>query len=283
MNINPLENFRSLLKEQNIGYYPLEFDGKSYEFFFKEHNLCLFVVDEKIYNEQTIDKNYFRILRDKFIDAKIELMILYKSHFLMKYDVIVNRLMYKLKNTKIVRIYARECEIYEPPYKECKEFLEKYHFQGNVMSKYRVGLKYKDELVALCVYGVPRYNKEFEIEIGRYVVKFGHNIPGNFSKMMSYFIKKYNPKNILTYHDLLFGNNSVYAKCGLKPLEQSPSGFYWYRDDKIYNRRGWWKSTLPAKLPQFDPSISAHANMRKYGRFIKIFEMGQLKFGWYRE
>jgi hypothetical protein len=36
---------------------------------------------------------------------------------------------------------------------------------------------------------------------------------------------------------------------------------------------------LPKKLEIFDPSISAHNNMRANG-YIKIFEMGQLKFGW---
>ena len=277
--MNIIEKFKTSLAEHNIVYEPLTFGGKTYEFYFKERNLCLFIVNEEEYNEKTIDKDYFRNLRDKFITAKLELMIMYRSHFLMKYDVIVNRLMYKLKTENIIRIYSRECEVYEPTYTESKIFLDKYHFQGNVMSKYRVGLKYNGELVSLAVFGVPRYNPLFEIEICRFAVRFGYNIPGNFSKMMSYFIKKYNPKSVLSYHDLLFGNNSVYAKCGFEPMGQSPSGFYWYKNDKIFNRRGWWKSMLPKKLEIFDPSISAHNNMRANG-YIKIFEMGQLKFGW---
>jgi len=169
--------------------------------------------------------------------------------------------------------------VVEPTYKECKEFLDNYHFQGNVTSKVRVGLKYKDELVALTVFSKPRYNPEYDWEIGRYAIKANCNVCGNFSKMIQYFIEKYNPKSILTYHDLLFGNNSVYEKNGFTKLVDSDCGFYWYRDNKIYNRRGWWKGIQSKKLEKFDPALSAHDNMRA-NSYVKIFELGQGKYEW---
>ena len=276
-----IEKFKQSLAEYKITYEPLELDGKTYEFYFKERKLCLFIVNEEEYNEKTIAKDYFSKLSLKFKEIGIELMMMYRSHLLMKYDVIINRLMYKLKNENIIRIYARECEVYEPTYAESKLFLDAYHFQGSVMSKYRVGLKYKDELIAIAVFGVPRYNKAFDMEIGRFAIKFGYNIPGNFSKMFSYFIKKYQPKSVLTYHDLLFGTNSVYAKCGFIEMPNSPEGFYWYKNDKLYNRRGFWKSMLPKKLEKFDPMMSAHNNMRMHpNNYIKVWEMGQGKYYW---
>jgi hypothetical protein len=46
----------------------------------------------------------------------------------------------------------------------------------------------------------------------------------------------------------------------------------------MYNRRGWWKGKLSQKLENFDPSISAHNNMRNNG-FVKFFDLGQRVFG----
>lgn len=277
-----IEKFKQSLMEHKIAYEPLELDGKTYEFYFKERKLCLFIVNEEEYNEKTIDKKYFRTLMEKFHAAGLDLMMMYRSHFIMRYDVIINRLMYKLKNESIVRVYARECEVCEPSYAESKDFYEKYHFQCGVMSKYRVGLKYKDEIIAMAVFGKPRYNPDFDMEIGRYAVKFGYNIPGNFSKMLSYFIKKYHPKSILTYHDLLFGANTVYGKNGFVEMDISEPGFYWYKNDKLFNRRGFWKTMLPKKLEKFDPNISAHNNMRMSpNNYIKVWEMGQGRWAWY--
>lgn len=281
-----INKFKVSLAEHNIVYEPLTINGKTYEFYFKERNLCLFIVNEEEYNEKTIDKKYFSDLLAKFRERGIDLIMVYSIIFKQKYDIVFNRLLYKLKKSATT-VYARKCIIKEPTYAESKDFLVKYHYQGNIMSKIRVGLYYENSLIALCVFSKPRYNKSYEYEIGRFVVKFGYNIPGNFGKMMSYFIEKYNPKSILTYHERTFcADNTCYEKIGFKFLENSAEGFYWWtknyrgQGESITNRRKWWKNTLSERLDVFDPNISAHNNMRNNG-FTKIFEMGQAVFVWH--
>jgi len=53
--------------------------------------------------------------------------------------------------------------------------------------------------------------------------------------------------------------------------------FFWYKDGKTYNRRGFWKNTLKDKLQYFDSSMSAHNNMRNNG-YVKIWDLGQGKY-----
>jgi len=184
-------------------------------FYFEDKKTCLFIIDENTNNEKTIPKDYLKNLYLKFETLGITLILLYSTYFDNKYDIVISRLLYRLSDAAM-KIDARKCEVKEVSYKDGKDFLNKYHFQGNVMSKFRVGLYYKDELVSLIVLCKPRYNKEYDYEVGRYAIKFNYNVRGNFSKMISFFIKKYSPKSILTYHDILFGNNITYEKCGFR-------------------------------------------------------------------
>ena len=78
-----IEKFKQSLMEHKIAYEPLELDGKTYEFYFKERKLCLFIVNEEEYNEKTIDKKYFRTLMEKFHAAGLDLMMMYRSHFII--------------------------------------------------------------------------------------------------------------------------------------------------------------------------------------------------------
>ena len=284
-NINKTMNdaikikLNDLLTENKIDYESLTINGVEYEYYFKNVNICLFIIDEEKYNEKTINKLYFKELVKQFSNNNVQLMLLYSTYFDNKFDIVTSRLLYRLKNTA-VKIDARKCVIKEVTYSIAKDFLNKYHFQGNVMSKIRVGLFYHDELVSLIVMNKPRYNKEYEYEIGRYVVKFNYNVRGNFSKMINYFITTYKPKSILTYHDALFGDNKVYKQSGFTELLESPPGFFWYKDGKTFNRRGFWKNTLKDKLPTFDPEMSAHNNMRINGGYTKVWDIGQKKFLW---
>jgi hypothetical protein len=264
------------LKNRNIVYTSLVVDGVDYEFYFQDKKICLFIVNEEECNEKIKDKKYLGNLKKKFKENSINLIVVYRSDLVNKFDIVFNRLMYKL-GVGIIKVDARNCEVKEISYKECKKFLEKYHLMGNVMSKIRVGIYYNDELLCVTVFGKPRYNSGYDYEIGRYAVKFGYNVRGNFSKMMKYFTETYKPKSILTYHDNLYGDNSVYGQNGFVKLEDSAIGFFWYKDGQIYNRRKFWKNTLSEKLENFNPKVSAHNNMRSNG-YVKIWDLGQGKY-----
>ena len=112
------------------------------------------------------------------------------------------------------RIYARKCIVKEVGDNDAKEFLEKYHMQGYIGSKYRYGLYHNNNLVSLMTFGKSRFHKDAEIELLRYC-SLG-TITGGASKLFNYAISKINPKSIITYSDMGKGHGNIYAKLGFK-------------------------------------------------------------------
>lgn len=270
------QRLRWELQDKNISISALTLQGFQSDFYFSEKGICLFVVNEALYNEHNVEKKFFEEIRKELSEKNIEPIFVYNSQLNNKFDIIFERLLYKLEHGT-VKVDARNCEVRELAYKEYKDFLQKYHLMGSLPAKIRVGLYQGNELLCVTAFSKPRYNSKYDYEIGRYAVKFGYNVRGNFSKMLHYFVKTYNPGSILTYHDSLFGDNTVYEQAGFAKLEDSATGFYWYRDGQIYNRRKFWKNVLHKKLQNFDPGLSAHDNMRANG-FVKIWDLGQGKY-----
>jgi hypothetical protein len=269
-----MNRFIEELDRNNITYESITLCGINFEYYFKNKRIVIFICDPLKYNEKNIDKNYLKNLHDKFADIGIKLYIIYDCEIENKYDKIVHRMIHKLLDIN-KNIYARKCQIKELDSKTCCDFVDKYHYQGKIMSKYRYGLFYQNELLAVMTFNKSRYNGGYDYEISRYCVKYGYNIPGNASKLFNYFINNVGTKvSIISYNDLRMGSGTVYEKIGLTRLADSACGFFWYKNNDIFNRRAFWKNTLYKKLEHFDPSVSAHNNMRN-NEYIKIFDIGQ--------
>lgn len=244
--------------------------GNMENFYFFDQKTILFICDPLEYNEKTIDNHFLKKLHDNFIKDGIKLYIIYDCEIDNKYNKIVSKLSIRNKT-----IYARKCDIREINNKVCSDFLDDYHHQGKIISKYRYGLFYQDELLAVMTFNKSRYNKKYDFEISRYCVKKDYNIPGNASKLFKYFMNYIGSSvSIIAYNDLRLGDGGVYEKIGMTRLKDSECGFFWYKNKNIYNRRGFWKNTLSKKLDNFIPEISAHNNMRNNG-YVKIFDIGQ--------
>lgn len=123
------------------------------------------------------------------------------------------------------KVYGRECEIKEVPLIEEKDFLNKYHLQGYVKSNICLGLYFKDELVQLMSFGVPRYNKNYEYELLR--LCSSRVVVGGANKIFSYFLKNYSVKNIVSYCDLAKFNGKTYENLGFTLIRKKINK-YWY-------------------------------------------------------
>lgn len=273
-----IERFKTDLKTHNVNYETMEIDNIKMEFYFKEKNYIVFIIDPNIYNEATTPKNLFLDIRKKLQIDNIDIAFAFLPDFESKYDIYINRTLYKL-NIGVKSIYARACEVKEITSKDFKDFMNLYHLQGYIGSKIRYGLFHNNELLSVMGFNASRYNTNYDTELGRFCTKIGYNIIGGASKIFSHYIKNNEFKQMICYSDLMLGNGDFYKKLDFTKLEETPAGFFWYYQvtNKIYNRRGFWKNTLASKLKTFDPSISAHNNMRNNG-YMKVFNLGNSVF-----
>jgi hypothetical protein len=197
----------------------------------------------------------------------------------IKKDIWKSKIAIKLHSDKVKRISARKCIIKEINNKEAQYFLDENHLQGSMSSKYRYGLYYKKELVAVMTFGQNRFKKN-EMELHRFASKKYTLVQGGFSKLLKHFINNNKVNMLISYGNRrwTFSKNNVYSKFFKIDNVTQPNYFYFKEDDVVlYNRMKFQKHKLKSLLENFDESKSELQNMIQNNYRI-IYDCGNIKF-----
>jgi hypothetical protein len=184
-----------------------------------------------------------------------------------KQDIIKAQLKSKFGLNK--KIYARNCKLKEVSSKDAREFLDKFHLQGFIGSKFYIGLYYADELVMILSAGRHRFDKKFDgVEIHRICSRSDITVVGGGSKLVSYLKKNING-TIETYCDIQKSTGAGYLAMGFTLKDISKPGYFWTDTKHIIPR---WKASrteLKKWLINYDPLKEEHENMwnNKYARY----------------
>lgn len=143
-------------------------------------------------------------------------------------------------------IYARNCVVKEISKQELDVFLNEYHLQKTCRNQnIKLGLYHNNELMQVMSFGNPRYNKNYMYELLRLCTKRGIIVVGGAKKLFNYFIKKYNPKNIISYCDNSKFNGEIYTKLGFYLKDFGRPSKHWYNQktkqhftDNLVRQRG---------------------------------------------
>lgn len=190
----------------------------------------------------------------------------------------------KLSN-EYKRVYARNTIVREVDGKQSKEFLEKYHLQGNVNASINIGMFYENELIGVMTFSKPRYDKNYAYEIIRLCYKDNIKVIGGTEKLFKYFIKRYKPDSIMTYADISKFTGNVYTRIGFKLVEDKcitvPNYIWTYPNNNEVLKR---YSTQKHKL--LEQGLGEYGNtedeiMTNLG-YMKIYDSGNLKLEWYK-
>ena len=135
--------------------------------------------------------------------------------------------------------------------------------QGECGAKIKLGLFFKEELVQIISFGVPRFTDKYDWEIIRECSKLGYCVIGGKEKLWSYFVKNFQPKNCISYCDFSKFTGNSYLKLGFKKERLNKPGFWWYdeKTKQVFQR-------TPEK------------NQEMKEKYIKIYDAGQLVFVW---
>ena len=188
-------------------------------------------------------------------------------------------ILHKLGKSK--SIWARNCEISEvTDNKLIRDFLNKNHLQGFVGSSIKIGLFYQGELVSLITFGKLRkalghITKEGSYELLRFCNKLNFNIVGGSSRLLVYFIRKYYPKEIMSYSDNSRSNGDMYRKIGFNLESETVPNYYWVIDGIRKHRFNFRKDRL-VKMG-YDSSKTEIEIMNELG-YYRIFDSGSKKW-----
>jgi hypothetical protein len=198
------------------------------------------------HNELFVDENYHLNKTIESSSKGIDLMHIFEDEWLYKKEIVKSIISNRLGLTSNV-IYGRNCIIKEISSNECNEFLNQNHIQGSVNSKVRLGLYFKDELVSVMSFSRGRVimgGKKDEWELNRYTNKINHRVVGAASKLLNFFIKKYEPSNLISYSDLRLFGGKMYEKLGFKFISQSKPNYWYVIQNKRFYRFNFRKSIL---------------------------------------
>lgn len=258
------------------------FNGKCFEIdcLLESHSLGIEYCGEYWHNDINKEKNYHQ---EKYLWAReqnIRLLHIFEHEWITKQPIVKSIIMNKLGKSK--RIFARKCDIGEVSSIDAKKFFDCNHIQGGIYGNINIGLYHDNQLVSCLSISKSRFTKKYEYEILRFSHILNTTVIGGLSKLITFFIKKYNPNSIVTYADLRYGDGNGYMKCGFKYSHTTKPNYWYYdrySDSGFESRVKYQKHKLEKLLPDFRPELTEYQNMTNNGYF-RIYDCGNNVFVW---
>lgn len=164
--------------------------------------------------------------------AGFRLITIFENEFDNKKDLMFSRLdsILNLGNKKI--IYARKCNIKCIKSTDANNFLKNNHLQFAGRANIHLGAFYNDDLVAVMSFSKKNISKGFKGEDGiwelnRFATNKDCRVVGIASKLLVYFERNYDWKEIFSFADRRWSVGDVYIKLGFN-LETVVKPNYWY-------------------------------------------------------
>jgi len=215
----------------------------------------------------------------------IKLIQIFEDEWDNKKDILKSKLKNILNINNLEKVYARKCYIKEISNEIFFLFLEKNHVQGKTQADIKLGLYKNNSLMAVMsfVSGKLYKNKEKDsYELNRYATDINYKIIGGAGKLLSYFIKNYDVKNIYSFADkryTLDKDNNLYTILGFSLSKiQPPSYFYLTNYRKRLYKYAFSKQQLKKKFPEiYDDSKTEWQMMQELG-YDRIWDCGKFKY-----
>lgn len=238
-----------------------------------------------IYKSPPKDSNYHKMKTDLCESVGVRLIHIFGYDWINHKDTCKSIILNALGLTTI-RYYARKLNVQLVSGNDAHIFLSENHRQGAVHCKVRLGLYCADELVALMTFSKLRHtigtgNDDTSEcwELVRFCNKNYTSVVGGASKLLSYFIKNYSPKEIRSFSDRAHTTGALYRALGFTELRRSDPGYVWVsqKTNKAYSRYNAQKQNIAKFLhdPNVDLSKTEVAIMSEHG-YVQVYDSGTI-------
>lgn len=149
----------------------------------------------------------------------IKIVHLWEDQWIYHNDKIKSKIKSLLGVTE--RIHGRQTKLINLNNTQLMNFLKSHHLNVPIKGKYKYGLTFDEELVAVMSFSKARdmtrcgqIYKSFELL--RFCNKLNYTVVGGFTKLLNHFIKELNPEDIMTYIDADWSNGQSLKSIGFK-------------------------------------------------------------------
>jgi hypothetical protein len=215
-----------------------------------------------------------------FEDKGIQVISIWEDKWIFKKDLVKSMVLNKIGSLKS-KIYARKCSVRKiEDNSVVRNFLDENHLQGYVVSSHKMGLYYGEELVSIMTFGNLRKSLGQKSRVGsfemlRFCNKKNMVVVGGASKLLNFFMKKFNPDEIISYSLNDYSTGDLYGKLGFEYVSESKSNYFWVKNKVRYHRFSFRKDKLVKD--GFDEKMTEVEIMYQRG-FLRIFDSGSKKW-----
>ncbi len=278
---NPIGENRSIKEKELLEYIKSIYSGEIISSYRDGLEIDIYLVELNIgfefnglyfHSNKFKEKNYHLNKTDYFKEKGIRIIHIWEDDWILRKEIVKSQIKNLFKiNTK--KIFARNCLVKVVNIKESKKFLDDNHIQGKVNSSLKLGLYLNDELVSVMTFDHNEGRKKMEEggwNLNRFCNKTGINVVGGASKLLSYFIKNYDVKRIVSYADKDWSVGNLYEVLGFTNVGgNGPDYKYIVKGCRVHKSR-YKKSKLNTNLTE-----SQEMTKRE---IYKIYDCSKLKF-----
>jgi hypothetical protein len=285
-----VDYIRSIISEENIVLNDRAvLNGKELDIYIPSKNIA--IEFDGLYWHSELrgkkEKNYHLNKTQQCLDKNIHLLHIFEDEWVDKNKIIKAKLLHLLgENNSEKPIYARKCEVRE--IENCSKFLIENHIQGTSPAPIKIGAFFENNLVAVMTLGKLRLALGNRNELVKQESKDTYEllrfatcarVTGIASKLLSYFVKTYKPKKIITFADRRYSVGNLYDSLGFKYLGATAPNYWYFKSGELkrLHRFNFRKQELPKKLEFFDPELTEWQNMQ-LNDYDRIWDCGNLKY-----
>ena len=273
------EMFDFVSSIDNTAEFRHKMGGTEIDIFIKSKNIGIEMDGLYWHGYEFKGSNFHLDKTNKLKTYGIRLIHIFEDEYNDKKDIVKSRIMNILGKTPNI-LYARKTKIIMIDNKTSSLFMEENHIQGNCASSVRIALLYNNEIVSVMTFSKPRLNvrgekKEGVYELVRFCNKINYTVIGGASKLLSFFIKEFNPVKIISYADKRWSDGNLYKKLGFDLVSESKPSYFYVKGLKRFNRFNFRKDVLVKNGG--DPKLSENEIMLDMG-YKRIYDCGSMKF-----
>jgi hypothetical protein len=198
----------------------------------------------------------------------IRLITIFEDEWVHSKVLVKQKLSNILGKDQNSRIYARKGIVSIVPAQQKREFLNKYHIQGDGPGSISYALKYEDDIVAVMTF-ISQANGVYVLN--RYATST--NVCGGFNKLLTHFKRNNNWTEIVSFADLRWSEGGVYKKSGFILDKILPPDYQYVINDTRVHKFNYRHKYLEQKLKVYDPTLSETQNTLNNGIY-KIYNCG---------
>jgi hypothetical protein len=206
-------------------------------------------------------------LQAMYQQQNIQVIHLWEDIFLTRKPQVLSRIKSILGRN--IRIHGRSTTVEKISKEDADLFLNQFHLQGNVGARYRYGLVYKNEMVAVATFSNKRkmYHRgadHHSAELIRFATKDGITVTGGLSKLIKHYVKAVAPDDLMSYADRDWSLGKGYLSSGFKFIKETPPAKL-YVNVNTLQRYFFHRKPAPLEGTENAP-------------YIEIFNTGNLKY-----